>query len=197
MMNIGIILLAAGRGERFGGDKLTALLKGKPMYLWTLEKLEGLNTAVPPVVVTGAAEIISAAEDRGMITVLNRKPELGISRSIRLGIRRLEQQCPKIDGILFMVCDQPWLKKRTLIRLLSEFSGGILAVSDGKRAGNPVIFSDMYIEELNRLTGDVGGRRVLRRHMADVQFLEVDDSRELQDIDTREQLEMSERQEEN
>ena len=30
MMNIGIILLAAGRGERFGGDKLTALLKGKP-----------------------------------------------------------------------------------------------------------------------------------------------------------------------
>ena len=89
MMNIGIILLAAGRGERFGGDKLTALLKGKPMYLWTLEKLEGLNTAVPPVVVTGAAEIISAAEDRGLITVLNRKPELGISRSIRLGIRRL------------------------------------------------------------------------------------------------------------
>lgn len=196
-MNIGIVLLAAGRGERFGGDKLTALLKGKPMYLWTLEKLEGLNTAAPPVVVTGAAEIISAAEDRGMITVLNRKPELEISRSIRLGIHRLEQQCPEIDGILFMVCDQPWLKKRTLIRLLSEFSGGILAVSSGKKAGNPVIFSDIYIEELSRLTGDMGGRHVLRRHMADVRFLEVDDSRELQDIDTREQLEMSERQEEN
>lgn len=196
-MNIGIVLLAAGRGERFGGDKLTALLKGKPMYLWTLEKLEGLNTAAPPVVVTGAAEIISAAEDRGMIIVLNRKPELGISRSIRLGIHKLEQQCPEIDGILFMVCDQPWLKKRTLIRLLSEFSGGILAVSSGKKAGNPVIFSDIYIEELSRLTGDMGGRHVLRRHMADVRFLEVDDSRELQDIDTREQLEMSERQEEN
>ena len=132
-----------------------------------------------------------------MITVLNRKPELGISRSIRLGIHKLEQQCPEIDGILFMVCDQPWLKKRTLIRLLSEFSGGILAVSSGKKAGNPVIFSDIYIEELSRLTGDMGGRHVLRRHMADVRFLEVDDSRELQDIDTREQLEMSERQEEN
>ena len=70
-------------------------------------------------------------------------------------------------------------------------------MSSGKKAGNPVIFSDIYIEELSRLTGDMGGRHVLRRHMADVRFLEVDDSRELQDIDTREQLEMSERQEEN
>ena len=61
-MNIGIVLLAAGRGERFGGDKLTALLKGKPMYLWTLEKLEGLNTAAPPVVVTlSLIHILSSA----------------------------------------------------------------------------------------------------------------------------------------
>ena len=196
-MNIGIVLLAAGKGKRFGGDKLTALLNGKPMYLWTLEKLEGLDTAIPPVVVTGVPEIISAAEARGMITVLNRKPELGISRSIQLGIHRIGKQCPNLDGVLFMVCDQPWLKKQTLIRLLSEFSGGILAVSDGKRIGNPVIFSVRYIEELSQLAGDMGGRQVLRRHMEDVRFLEVDDSRELQDIDTREQLEMSERQEEN
>lgn len=197
MMNIGIILLAAGEGKRFGGNKLTALLKEKPMYLWTLEKLEGLETAIPPVVVTGVPEIISAAEDRGMIAVWNRKPELGISHSIRLGICRVGQLCPEIEGILFMVCDQPWLKKRTLIRMLSEFNGGILAVRNGKNTGNPVIFSHIYMEELSRLTGDTGGRRVLSRHMEDVRFLEVDDSRELQDIDTWEQLKMSERQEEN
>lgn len=81
--------------------------------------------------------------------------------------------------------------------MLSEFTGGILAVRNGKNTGNPVIFSHIYMEELSRLIGDTGGRRVLSRHMEDVRFLEVDDSRELQDIDTWEQLKMSERQEEN
>lgn len=107
MMNIGIIVLAAGEGKRFGGNKQTALLKGKPMYLWALEKLEGLETAIPPVVVTGAPEIISAAEDRGMIAVWNREPELGISHSIRLGICRVGQLCPEIEGILLWSATSP------------------------------------------------------------------------------------------
>ena len=95
-----------------------------------------------------------------------------------------------------MVCDQPWLEKTTLVRLMSEFDGGILALSFGERRGNPVIFSREYLKELSELSGDIGGRQVMARHRENVRFLEVNDERELQDIDKREQMEVIERQEE-
>ena len=195
-MRLGIVLLAAGAGKRFGGNKLTALVHGKPMYLWAMENIEGMKSELPTVVVTGTPEIITAAEAKGMIAVFNGEPELGISASIRLGIEAVIQQAGEVDGILFMVCDQPWLEKTTLVRLMSEFDGGILTLSCGKRRGNPVIFSKEYLKELSELSGDVGGRQVMARHREDVRFLEVNDDRELQDIDTREQMEIIERQEE-
>lgn len=195
-MRLGIVLLAAGAGKRFGGNKLTAQVHGKPMYLWALENIEEMKTELPAVVVTGTPEIVSAAEAKGMIAIFNGQPELGISLSIRLGIEAVIQEDRKVDGILFMVCDQPWLEKTTLVRLMSEFDGGILALSYGERRGNPVIFSREYLKELSELSGDIGGRQVMARHRENVRFLEVNDEKELQDIDKREQIEVIERQEE-
>jgi len=196
MMRLGIVLLAAGAGKRFGGNKLTAQVHGKPMYLWAMENIEEMKTELPAVVVTGTPEIVSAAEAKGMIAIFNGQPELGISLSIRLGIEAVIQEDRKVDGILFMVCDQPWLEKTTLVRLMSEFDGGILALSYGERRGNPVIFSREYLKELSELSGDIGGRQVMARHRENVRFLEVNDEKELQDIDKREQIEVIERQEE-
>ena len=195
-MRLGIVLLAAGVGKRFGGNKLTAQVRGKPMYLWAMENIEEMKPELPIVVVTGTPEIVSAAEAKGMIAIFNGQPELGISLSIRLGIEAVIQEDRKVDGILFMVCDQPWLEKTTLVRLMSEFDGGILALSFGERRGNPVIFSREYLKELSELSGDIGGRQVMARHRENVRFLEVNDERELQDIDKREQMEVIERQEE-
>lgn len=195
-MRLGIVLLAAGAGKRFGGNKLTAQVHGKPMYLWAMENIEEMKTELPAVVVTGTPEIVSAAEAKGMIAIFNGQPELGISLSIRLGIEAVIQEDRKVDGILFMVCDQPWLEKTTLVRLMSEFDGGVLALSYGERRGNPVIFSREYLKELSELSGDIGGRQVMARHRENVRFLEVNDGKELQDIDKREQIEVIERQEE-
>ena len=178
-MRLGIVLLAAGAGKRFGGNKLTAQVHGKPMYLWAMENIEEMKTELPTVVVTGTPEIVSAAEAKGMIAIFNGQPELGISFSIRLGIEAVMQEDRKVDGILFMVCDQPWLEKTTLARLISEFDGGILALSYGERRGNPVIFSREYLKELSELSGDTGGRQVMARHRENVRFLEVNDEREL------------------
>lgn len=195
-MRLGIVLLAAGAGKRFGGNKLTAQVHGKPMYLWAMENIEEMKTELPAVVVTGTPEIVSAAEAKGMIAIFNGQPELGISLSIRLGIEAVIQEDRKVDGILFMVCDQPWLEKTTLVRLMSEFDGGVLALSYGERRGNPVIFSREYLKELSELSEDIGGRQVMARHRENVRFLEVNDEKELQDIDKREQIEVIERQEE-
>jgi len=51
--------------------------------------------------------------------------------------------------------------------------------------GNPAIFSKNYLKELLKLEGDVGGKRVIRRHIEDLYLHEVVDGLELVDIDVR------------
>ena len=47
----------------------------------------------------------------------------------------------------------------------------------------PVFFSGKYYPELLALTGDTGGKRVMRKYMQDVALLEVPDKKELTDMD--------------
>lgn len=51
------------------------------------------------------------------------------------------------------------------------------------KTGNPCIFSRKYFEELMELEGDVGGKRVIRKHRDDTSVLDVLDERELVDVD--------------
>ena len=88
-----------------------------------------------------------------------------------------------------MVCDQPFIKKETIERIVSKFcecNKGITAVSKDGVIGNPVLFSKKYIDELLSLKGDTGGKKVLKRHLDDVELVEAQDKIELIDIDTQE-----------
>ncbi len=79
---------------------------------------------------------------------------MGISRSVALGTEAAQKAAP--DGLLFMVCDQPWLREATLKSMLEGYNGGILALKCREQAGNPVIFPREYFEELKALFGRPG-----------------------------------------
>lgn len=192
MKQIGIVLLAAGEGKRFGGNKLEAVVNGKSMYIHAMELIQKEKEFQISVVVTGNENIASAARDRNMKVIWNEHPKLGISHSIQLGIEALLRVKPELEAILFMVCDQPWMKYDTLHDLIMRFDGGIMAVSYEGKAGNPVMFSKKYFHELLELSGDVGGRQVMKRHHEEVYYLEVFNKKELEDVDRREQLEEQE-----
>lgn len=91
------------------------------------------------------------------------------------------------DYVVFMTADQPYLSEKTLRKVLDS----IPQMSDGQyktasvycrdTPGNPTIFSDSLIPELYALSGDTGGRKVIRRHRC--LYIEVEDERELEDID--------------
>ncbi|MBS6195228.1 MAG: nucleotidyltransferase family protein [Clostridiales bacterium] len=180
MEKVGAILLAAGNSRRFGSNKLLHLIEGKPMAQRCME----LAQEVPfekRVIVTQYQEVEEIAASLGIPSVRNSSPELGISHSILLGIRELEE----MDAWMFLVCDQPWLKAGTVRRLLKVFlhsSKGIAAVSFRGEAGNPVIFSRKYREELENLTGDRGGKKILLLHPEDTELLETE-REELEDMD--------------
>ena len=183
---VAVILLGAGNSRRFQGNKLLYPLEGIPMYRRIVEHALKLP-ADQRIMITQYQEILKDLEGSLITAVQNPHPEWGISHSIRLGI----ETAGDVDAYLFAVCDQPFLQYETLECLLERFitSGkGIAAVSGNGHLGNPNIFSACYREELRALTGDVGGKAVMKRHLEDVAIWEIKGEEELRDIDDRSQL---------
>lgn len=185
----GIILLAAGAGSRFGGDKLHALVGGVPLYERMMRKLEAFSYA-PVVVVTGDPKIIEAAESRDFLVAKNKEPEKGISHSIRLGLQCMTEHFPQVEGVLFSVCDQPHITVAVMQTIL--YRGflrreNIICAAAKHRRGNPVYWGRIYFQELLGLTDDVGGRSLFHLHPEKIEEIEVDPE-ELLDIDRKEDL---------
>lgn len=185
----GIVILAAGEGTRFGGNKLSALVRSRPLYEHTLERMQAFGS-FPAFLVTGSEEIAAAAERMGITPVWNHEPERGISHSLILGLKSAIDCRPELEGILFSVCDQPGLRASTLQCIFNtgmRHPGSIVCAGSGRRTGNPVLWDRKYFQELFNLTGDEGGRQVMRRHEESLRIVQADPE-ELKDIDRKEDL---------
>lgn len=171
---IQMILLAAGLSRRFGSNKLLSEWAGLPLYRYSLDALVGLSQRrrdCPLLVVTRYEEIRRRCAQVSVPVCWNEHSERGITSSLHLGLKA----APEADFYLCSVADQPELTTRLLEDFLDGFlsSGkGIGCLSHQGRSGNPVIFSRRYREELLALTGDQGGKLVLRRHPEDCFFWE-------------------------
>ena len=183
----GIVVLAAGLSRRYGGNKLLEeRISEKPLYEVTLDKLSRFSDCIC-VVVTRFDEIEAAAKQRGMVVVRNGVPELGISHSLHLGLLACLERNPYLRGVLFMVCDQPYLRAETMERMLEEglaHPQAIVCASHEGRRGNPVLWDTCYMSDLLSLTGDAGGRQIIKKYQENVRLVECGE-KELQDVDIR------------
>ena len=137
-MKINLILLAAGNSKRFNGNKLLAIYKNKPIYMYIVEKV--VNLKINKIIcVTQYEEIKEALLNTNINVVMNNNSNLGISSSIKIGINFDKNA----DGYMFMVCDQPFISIQTLNSVIDNFikgDKGIVCVGCGNNKGNPVIF---------------------------------------------------------
>lgn len=186
MEKLVLILLAAGDSRRFEGNKLLHSFHGKPMYQHVAKEIETLPGGMfsERIVVTQYKEIMEWLGAKGYLVVENHESELGISHSVELAVQTAGAGC----AFCFAVCDQPYLRAESIEGLVRGWRGsgkGIGCLCHQGELGNPAIFSGAYREELLALHGDVGGRRVIRRHLEDLYLWEVTDGKELVDIDVR------------
>ncbi len=135
----------------------------------------------------------------------------GASHSVRAGLRRkadfsrlADHSGPtdhsggkvfyepvKADAYAFFVADQPWLSEETAEAFLSEMErrkAPLGSVCFDGQPGNPTWFSGEFLPELLELTGDKGGRAVLRRHENLIHWFKVKEKRELMDLDLPDQV---------
>ena len=184
-MRIAFVMLAAGNSRRFGANKLLYEIDGSPMYLRTLEKIQKAAKVIPEseiVIVTQYEEIVRKATELKIPVFINPRPEDGISLSLKIGLECVQDT----DACLFTVADQPWLTETTMIELVELFKRkkkGMACTVWENKTGNPCIFASKYYQELRELSGDRGGKVLIKKHPEDVAYLQIEDARELQDVD--------------
>ena len=60
----------------------------------------------------------------------------------------------------------------------------IVCASHEGRRGNPVLWDTCYMSDLLSLTGDAGGRQIIKKYQENVRLVECGE-KELQDVDIR------------
>lgn len=179
--------MASGFGVRFGGNKLLRNVDGTPMIRRAFAALPAalFDRAV---VVSSYPEILALAREQDYRALPNPWAAEGQAVSIRLGLAGLLD----MDGVLFAVCDQPWLKRKSVEQLLAAFTTlpeKICALSWQGKRGNPVIFPAEFFPQLLALTGDRGGAAIIQSNPHRLYLVEAGCAMELQDADTPDDLE--------
>jgi len=181
------IVLAAGRGTRFGGGKMLAPIDGLPMLQHVLNVAAdaGLD---PIVVVLGndAEQIGAAIKWRNELRVRNDHPKRGISGSVKVGLESISES----DRALILLGDQPLLTPDQIRTIISpdHDSTRPIAVprySDG-RLGSPVLLERGAWALAAGLTGDRGMSQLFDSHADQIRYVELPGDNP--DIDTRADL---------
>ena len=125
--------------------------------------------------------------------VIDRRPKIvnnpgwiiGKSSSIKMGVISAEKIS---DGVIFFLVDQPFISKMVINTLINEFQNStdnIIVPRVNGRLCNPVLFGKIYYEKLMNLSGEQGGKEIIKK-AKDVRWVDWEDEKLLLDIDTEE-----------
>jgi molybdenum cofactor cytidylyltransferase len=198
------IILAAGKGERFGGDKCLARLpNGVAMGVAAASNLaqvvDELICVVRPQDELLQAELLKA----GLKIVICQDADAGMSASLREGIKA----SPSASGWIIALADMPLIKPSTYQAIVTEAikqtkdlkhteaikqdqtvsatQQPIIVPSYQGQDGHPVYFPARFRDELLALSGDRGAKKLLHQYPESVQRTALEDAGILKDFDTR------------
>jgi molybdenum cofactor cytidylyltransferase len=188
------LLLAAGRSRRFGGDKLLAPLRGRPVVRWSAESIAGAVDRLYVVTPPGAHELAGALGGLDVVLVEHVGRDEGLGTSIGAGIAAMDDGT---EAVVVALGDQPLVDPAVVSRLGDAWrasAGRARAVApvyrDGR--GHPVLFSRRCFAELSALRGDAGAKAMLDA-MGEELLLVAVEAAAPRDVDTREMLAALER----
>jgi molybdenum cofactor cytidylyltransferase len=151
------VVLAAGRGRRFGSTKQLVLLEGMPMVRRVVDTLRQAPVDATVLATGHDAALVHAAAGSHFF-LINEDYQAGMGSTLAQAARAL---APTADGILVCLADQPQIPARHLA-LLREAWGGesdcVVATAFGNSLGPPVVFGSRYFQALCGLEGDTGAK---------------------------------------
>lgn len=197
-IRIGCALMAAGRAERFGRNKLMEKLDGSDLVGRVLLQMRLLSELcrerkapilIPDLLtVTRWEEVAELSKNSGIQYVLYEGGEQSDSIRSVLSVPQAEQW----QGCMFIPGDQPFLTAAGMERLLLGFAAQpekVHRLGWHTRPGSPVLFPARFFQDLRELKGDTGGRILFQSGKIPVVTHQAGSKKELTDIDTQKDLE--------
>jgi len=179
--DIALVLLAAGRGTRFGGAKLAAPLGNKPVARHASDTLRILRFRAHLAVVGPDTPPLP-----GYDTIMLDPPGAPQSRSLALGVAAA--QASGAGAVLIALADMPLVPATHVEAMIARFDGDRLASIASDTVMPPALFGAQHFAALCALAGDRGAGALLR----DAPTLPLPDHAAL-DIDRAEDLMLAER----
>jgi molybdenum cofactor cytidylyltransferase len=179
------IVLAAGRSERMGTQKLLLPLAGKSVITHVVDELS--RSRVDEIlVITGrdGKRVRQTLADRRVRFVENPDAHSDMLGSVRCGLRGLPANC---QAVLLALGDQPSITPTLTDELIHRFYHGdariVVPACNGHR-GHPVLFSSQYADEILTSRPDDGLRGFLDAHAEEVFSVATSDLSAMEDMDT-------------
>ncbi len=180
------ILLAAGQSKRLNGqNKLMKKFKNKPLINHSLIALIKSNVK-KIIIVLGyqnkeLKKIIN--NNKKNIFVINNKFRLGISSSIKVGLKKI----PKKDkGFIIVQSDMPFIKSSIINKIHNSIlkkNKIVHVLKYKKKIGNPIGFNIKALNKFKKIKGDIGAKYIVKRLKSNTNYIEVRSKKIFKDID--------------
>lgn len=192
------IILAAGQGRRFGGGKLLAPYRGRPLLSYVLDVVAA---GCEHGVLGGGSVVVAAEDDRArrltenaaLQPILNDSPHLGLSHSVQLGLTALEGRADEEAGAaVIFLGDQPLVRLGVVEAVIAAWQDGRGAIVRPRYQGtphvpgHPTLLARSTWPLARELEGDRGFSGLLASTSLDIFLLDVPGDNP--DVDTRADL---------
>lgn len=179
------LVLAAGAGTRFGGAKLLAPFRGKPLVT---HAALAISEAIAAGILAGGVAVLPPGDTRlawlldtaGCALVENPAAATGLASSLRTGIAALE--APSLDPpagcVLIVLADQPLLRCEVIEQLVAAWwtHGRSVRPRYSRHPGvpgHPVLIDRTLWPLVHGLSGDQGFGRVLDERPDAIELIEL------------------------
>ena len=157
---IGGLILAAGKGRRFGRAKQLADLNGRPLLEHSIRAMTASPVGRVVVVLgAGAEDVIAQVDLHGAEPIVCERWEEGQSASLAFGLGELSE----CEAVVVTLGDLPNLSTNAIRRVIVARGDGVEAVraTYAGEPGHPVLLERELFERLRDVSGDHGARNLL------------------------------------
>ena len=158
-----------------GRPKQLLLYNDKTLLQHTVQA--ALASGSQPIVVVLGAEAETVQNEisrKNVHVVVNAEWKEGMASSIRCSTKAYIKINPAAEGVILMVCDQPFVSAALINNLIAAYektARPVVTCGYDATFGPPVFFHHTLFDELLQLKGDIGARSVVRQHADSVEVI--------------------------